>query len=479
MLRRRASFVKMVGLHSGASLVYDNHVILRALKDLKVILKDVPFILWELSIEMTKASMTGGASFLGVAWKLLLKTFKLAIDYIAFDWLNIRHWTLDWIKTLLKLVDPPGERVVLQLYNLTTQELLLGYNTTSGNDISVFPYGIYSSENDSAIMILSRSTADYNFTVLAQANSSVLPYTLVTWDCIENYTITTGGFLEPNQTSSSMMKMENGALKMSYLKVEANFSDFTPHIGDEVIVNINVTDNLEHPIEGANTTIVVGDQFVLAEDLGNGKYQGTLDTSSMLGFYNVTIFTAEPPDGHLQGISTYPLKVGAVDIAVTNVVCSKTVVGQDYLMSVNVTVANEGNLNETFYVTVYANSTVIQRQAVLKLSGGSSAAISLTWNTTDVSYGNYTICAVADIIPGEIDTADNTLSGGVILVTIPGDCNGDRTVDIFDIGAISSHWYPGPPVGPSGYHANADINNDVAVDIFDIGITSAHWGESW
>ncbi|MGD8505410.1 MAG: dockerin type I domain-containing protein [Candidatus Bathyarchaeota archaeon] len=66
-----------------------------------------------------------------------------------------------------------------------------------------------------------------------------------------------------------------------------------------------------------------------------------------------------------------------------------------------------------------------------------------------------------------------------IMVTIPGDVNGDRTVDIFDIGTISAHWYPGPPVGPLGYSMNADINGDGSVDIFDIGITSAHWGQTW
>ncbi len=65
------------------------------------------------------------------------------------------------------------------------------------------------------------------------------------------------------------------------------------------------------------------------------------------------------------------------------------------------------------------------------------------------------------------------------LSPIVGDVNADRIVDIFDIGYISAHWYPGPPIGPSGYDVYADINNDLAVDIFDIGIVSAHWGESW
>lgn len=61
---------------------------------------------------------------------------------------------------------------------------------------------------------------------------------------------------------------------------------------------------------------------------------------------------------------------------------------------------------------------------------------------------------------------------------IQGDANGDGTVDIFDIGTISAHWYPGPPVGPLGYDREADFNLDEAVDIFDIGITSANWGSS-
>jgi parallel beta-helix repeat protein len=61
---------------------------------------------------------------------------------------------------------------------------------------------------------------------------------------------------------------------------------------------------------------------------------------------------------------------------------------------------------------------------------------------------------------------------------ILGDVNVDGIVDIFDIGYISAHWYPGPPEGPLGYDANSDINYDGVVDIFDIGICSAHMGET-
>ncbi len=467
-------FYLLKGAYSvGANLVYDFYEFVSLMKDMMAF-KDVSLIALDLIVELIKASMTGGASFLGVAGKLLLKTLKLAIDYIAYDWLKIRHWTLDWIKMILKLVDPPGERVVLQLHNLTTQELLLGYNSTSGTDISVFPHGIYSSENDSAIMILSRSTADYNFTVNAYAHSSVLPHALVTWDCVENLTITTGGFLEPGQTTSSIMRTENNVLELSYLVVEANFSDFTPHVGEEVVVNIKVTDNLGNTFEGTNTTIVVDDLFIPTEDLGDGKYQATLDTASMLGFYNVTIFTAETPTGCLQGMSTYPLRIGTADIAITNVTCSKTAIGQGDIASVNATVRNNGNLNETFHVTLYANTTAVQKQAVILLSSGNSTVVTFTWNTTDFAYGNYTMSAVADTVPGETDTVDNTYIDGTVLVTIAGDIDGDLDVDYDDFIVLAGAY--GSSVGDPAYVPEADFDGDGEVDYDDFIVLAGNYG---
>lgn len=64
-----------------------------------------------------------------------------------------------------------------------------------------------------------------------------------------------------------------------------------------------------------------------------------------------------------------------------------------------------------------------------------------------------------------------------IVWELGGDVNKDGIVDILDIGVVSAHWYPGPPIGPLGYSSVADINHDGSVDIFDIGIVSAHWGQ--
>ena len=57
---------------------------------------------------------------------------------------------------------------------------------------------------------------------------------------------------------------------------------------------------------------------------------------------------------------------------------------------------------------------------------------------------------------------------------IPGDVNGDGTVDIIDLGLLAEDY--GLTSASPNWNENADINNDGAVDIFDIGITSANWG---
>jgi parallel beta-helix repeat protein len=163
----------------------------------------------------------------------------------------------------------------------------------------------------------------------------------------------------------------------------------------------------------------------------------------------------------------------AIDIATANMTSSKTIVGQDHVLQINVTATNQGSYTQTFSVTAYANATSIETKTAT-LENGNSTIITFTWDTTTVPYGNYTISAYANPLPGEVDTADNTYKDATVLVTVPGDVNGDRIVDIFDIGTISAHWYPGPPAGPLGYDANCDINDDRTVDIFDIGTTSAH-----
>jgi len=171
--------------------------------------------------------------------------------------------------------------------------------------------------------------------------------------------------------------------------------------------------------------------------------------------------------------------VGIHDVAVKNVVSTESLVHRGYTNpSVYVEVANEGTFTETFDVTVYYNSTIIGTQTV-SLSPGANTTRIFPWDVTQISYGNYIISAEASIVQDETDLDDNSLTDGTVVVTIPGDVNGDRTVNIVDAGVISAHWYPGPPAGPLGYDLDADINRDGSVDIFDAAIANLNWQKSW
>jgi len=109
------------------------------------------------------------------------------------------------------------------------------------------------------------------------------------------------------------------------------------------------------------------------------------------------------------------------DIAFRDVTLFKTVVGQGYPVFINITVENQGDLTENFNVTAYANTTIIATLTNVILTSGTSITITLTWNTTGVPYGVYTISANATQVPLETDTADNNYTDGTLAIVMLGD----------------------------------------------------------
>ena len=171
------------------------------------------------------------------------------------------------------------------------------------------------------------------------------------------------------------------------------------------------------------------------------------------------------------------------DVAVVDVKPWKTVVGQGYTVKINVTVTNEGEVTETFTLTAYADLALpegdeitIGTQIVSNLLVGETRTITFVWDTTGVSKGSYTISAVADTLLGETHPADNTFTDGLVKVVVPGDINGDGTVDGMDLGELGMSWLASE--GGPDYVANRDINGDGTVDGMDLGIMGMHWLET-
>ena len=173
---------------------------------------------------------------------------------------------------------------------------------------------------------------------------------------------------------------------------------------------------------------------------------------------------------------------GLHDIGIAGLTTSKTVVGQGFNLNINITIFNYGDNTETFNVTVYCNETVItlpneENYTTVTLASEESTTIPLTWNTTGFAYGNYTISAYAPPVEGETSTADNTLVDGCVFVTIPGDINGDRRVNVLDAILIANSFNSKP--GDANWNPNADINCDDKVNILDCIVLANHFGQSW
>lgn len=112
------------------------------------------------------------------------------------------------------------------------------------------------------------------------------------------------------------------------------------------------------------------------------------------------------------------------DIALTSVVPSKTVVWQGYSLSVNITLQNQGDFNETATTTIFVNNTSVTNMS-FPLPIRKQTTITFTWNTTGTAKDNYPIGAHATPVSPETDTTDNTYVDGEVAVTMVGDVDND------------------------------------------------------
>jgi hypothetical protein len=169
------------------------------------------------------------------------------------------------------------------------------------------------------------------------------------------------------------------------------------------------------------------------------------------------------------------ISVGGHDIAVVSILPLKRIVGQGFRIRINGTVANLGNYTETFNMTIYSNGTGIQTLSS-SVTSGASKTLTFAWNTAGFTKGNYSISGTVPPVLYEVNIADNSLVDGWVFVSIPGDVNGDKVVDIFDAIILSSVFSSNPT--KSNWNPNADINDDDIIDIFDAIILAGHFGES-
>ncbi len=160
------------------------------------------------------------------------------------------------------------------------------------------------------------------------------------------------------------------------------------------------------------------------------------------------------------GVTSLP---PATQVTMIAAVLSKNVVGQGYNVTVSLTVENQGDFTETLDIVLYCNTTVLTTFPET-LAPNTQKALSFTWDTTGWAKGNYTLITCAQIV-------------NWMFVTIPGDIDGDRDVDIYDIVRMSGVY--GSRAPDQRYDPYCDMEDDGDIDIYDVVIAAGNYGDSW
>jgi hypothetical protein len=164
------------------------------------------------------------------------------------------------------------------------------------------------------------------------------------------------------------------------------------------------------------------------------------------------------------------------DVAITDFTVGKAIIGEGYCTNISVFVTNRGSFPEDFNVILQANGTTIS-ETPITLGSGDAIIICSIWNTTGWSKGFYLLDASIPPVPNEASILDNTYIYGYVFLTISGDINGDKDIDIFDAVVIARGY--GSDIGASQYDPICDLNDDGTIDIFDIVIAATKYGQNW
>jgi hypothetical protein len=152
----------------------------------------------------------------------------------------------------------------------------------------------------------------------------------------------------------------------------------------------------------------------------------TFDTSTVNpGNYTITVSIpilvkeADITDNvFVDGIIKIKPKIPIVihDIAVVDVKISKDILYIGEALQINVSVLNKGTETETFSVSAYYDSSLIETLQASSLAPNTRVTLIFVWNTSFVHEGFYLISASAPLT-NDINPADNTFVNGIVQVT--------------------------------------------------------------
>jgi hypothetical protein len=147
---------------------------------------------------------------------------------------------------------------------------------------------------------------------------------------------------------------------------------------------------------------------------------GSIPLEAYLGTATAYTFAAQWLGGPALGPevpASFMIVFPCPDVAVVGLTAAPTDTYVGNSVKITVAVLNDHHLPQSFNVTIYGNSNVLQTLTIVNLDPYAEENFTYIWDTYTFFEGDYIIKAYAWPVPGETDTADNTYVDGTVHIT--------------------------------------------------------------
>jgi exosome complex RNA-binding protein Csl4 len=109
-------------------------------------------------------------------------------------------------------------------------------------------------------------------------------------------------------------------------------------------------------------------------------------------------------------VMNWPFSGVTHNVAVTDIIVSTATVQRGDSVNITVTSKNEGSVSESFNVSLYLNSSLLETRPVVALGSNDEKGVVFTWDTSTAPSADYLIKAEASPVAGETNVTDNALT---------------------------------------------------------------------
>ena len=322
----------------------------------------------------------------------------------------------------------PGETATIDVTVLNKgTEIEAGFNVTTYYDDTLIWYGVEEhktkSENLSAYsspLIWNEETTTWGIDIDPEENITITwtwnttglgEGTYHVWANVSRVQATDPSKSVPGETLLADNEYHFGDVLLTFGAPVASFT-FTPQQPrEDETVTFNATASNDTPPGWIENYIW---------DFGDGNTTTVTDpvithVYDSIGTYTVNL-TVTDNEGY-AGTQIQSIPVSIHELNITSLSLSKATATAGEIVSVYVNVKNEGGFDETFNVTAYYDTTLIDTEVDETRDAGEGGVTTITWNTTGIAKGTYTIKAEVSTVPHEINTTNNIKTTTITILT--------------------------------------------------------------